>query len=88
MGFLKNQFSSLVEWNESDEGVIFSRWPGQEIKKGSRLIIRPGQDAVGYSAFSDHAEEFQVWIQHTSQGGGAFYQYEGTAGEMGDEECH
>ncbi len=46
MGFLKNQFSSLVEWNESDEGVIFSRWPGQEIKKGSRLIIRPGQDAV------------------------------------------
>lgn len=46
MGFLKNQFSSLVEWNESDEGVIFCRWPGQEIKKGSRLIIRPGQDAV------------------------------------------
>ena len=46
MGFLKNQFSNLVEWNESDEGVIFYRWPGQEIKKGSRLIIRPGQDAV------------------------------------------
>lgn len=46
MGFLKNQFSNLVEWNESDEGVIFYRWPGQEIKKGSRLIIRPGQDAI------------------------------------------
>lgn len=46
MGFLKNQFSNLVEWNESEEGVIFYRWPGQEIKKGSRLIIRPGQDAI------------------------------------------
>ena len=46
MGFLKNQFSSLVEWNESDEVVIFSRWPGQETKTGSRLMIRPGQDAV------------------------------------------
>ena len=46
MGFLKNQFSNLVEWNESEEGVIFYKWQSQEIKKGSRLIIRPGQDAV------------------------------------------
>ena len=46
MGFLKNQFSNLVEWNESDEGVIFYKWQNEEIKKGSRLIIRPGQDAV------------------------------------------
>ncbi len=46
MGFLKNQFSNLVEWNESEEGVIFYKWQNQEIKKGSRLIIRPGQDAV------------------------------------------
>lgn len=46
MGFLKNQFSNLVEWNESGEGVLFYKWQNQEIKKGSRLIIRPGQDAI------------------------------------------
>ncbi len=46
MGLFKNQFSNLVEWNESGEGVLFYKWQNQEIKKGSRLIIRPGQDAV------------------------------------------
>ena len=46
MGFLKNQFSNLVEWNESGTGVLFYKWQNQEIKKGSRLIIRPGQDAI------------------------------------------
>ncbi|MDE6739229.1 MAG: SPFH domain-containing protein [Lachnospiraceae bacterium] len=46
MGFLKNQFSNLVEWNENSAGVLFYKWQNQEIKKGSRLIIRPGQDAI------------------------------------------
>ena len=46
MGFLKNQFSSVIEWNESGEGVLFYKFQNQEIKKGSRLIIRPGQDAI------------------------------------------
>ena len=46
MGFLKNQFANLVEWNENDSGVLFYKWQNQEIKKGSRLIIRPGQDAI------------------------------------------
>lgn len=46
MGFLKNQFSSVIEWNESGAGVLFYKFQNQEIKKGSRLIIRPGQDAV------------------------------------------
>ena len=46
MGFLKNQFSNLVEWNEDSTGVLFYKWQNQEIKKGSRLIIRPGQDAI------------------------------------------
>ena len=46
MGFLKNQFSNLVEWNESGAGVLFYKFQNQEIKKGSRLIIRPGQDAI------------------------------------------
>ena len=46
MGIFKNQFANLVEWNESDAGVLFYKWQNQEIKKGSRLIIRPGQDAI------------------------------------------
>ncbi|MDE6846901.1 MAG: SPFH domain-containing protein [Lachnospiraceae bacterium] len=46
MGLFKNQFSNLVEWNENGEGVLFYKWQNQEIKKGSRLIIRPGQDAI------------------------------------------
>ncbi len=46
MGFLKNQFLSVIEWNETGEGVLFYKFQNQEIKKGSRLIIRPGQDAI------------------------------------------
>ena len=40
------QFSNIIEWNESRDDVIFWLWRNQEIKKGSRLIIRPGQDAI------------------------------------------
>ncbi len=46
MGFFKNQFSSVIEWNETREGVLFYKFQNQEINKGSRLIIRPGQDAI------------------------------------------
>ena len=46
MGFIKNQFSSVIEWNENGAGVSFDKFQNQEIKKGSRLIIRPGQDAI------------------------------------------
>ena len=46
MGLFGNQFANVVEWNESEPGVLFYKWPNQEIKKGSKLIIRPGQDAI------------------------------------------
>ncbi|MDE5931367.1 MAG: SPFH domain-containing protein [Lachnospiraceae bacterium] len=46
MGLFSNQFSNVVEWNEGREGVLFFKWQNQEIKKGSKLIIRPGQDAI------------------------------------------
>lgn len=46
MGLFSNQFSNVVEWNEGREGILFYKWQNQEIKKGSRLIIRPGQDAI------------------------------------------
>jgi len=43
---LKNQFASVVEWADMDENSIFYKWTQSELKKGSRLIIRPGQDAL------------------------------------------
>ncbi len=46
MGLFSNQFSNVVEWNETREGILFYKWQNQEIKKGSKLIIRPGQDAI------------------------------------------
>ncbi|WKA55576.1 SPFH domain-containing protein [Planococcus shixiaomingii] len=46
MAFFGNQFSDVVEWDEFREDMIFWKWTNQEIKKGSRLIIRPGQDAI------------------------------------------
>lgn len=46
MGFFKDQFSNVVEWEEFREDMIFWKWSNREIKKGSRLIIRPGQDAI------------------------------------------
>lgn len=46
MGFFKNQFANVVEWEEFREDMIFWKWSNREIKKGSKLIIRPGQDAI------------------------------------------
>lgn len=44
--FFKNQFANVVEWEEFREDMIFWKWSNREIKKGSKLIIRPGQDAI------------------------------------------
>lgn len=46
MGLFSNQFSNVVEWEEFREDMIFWKWANREIKKGSKLIIRPGQDAI------------------------------------------
>lgn len=46
MGFFSNQFSSVIEWDEFRDDMIFWKWGDDEIKKGSRLIIEPGQDAI------------------------------------------
>lgn len=46
MGFFSNQLSNVVEWQETRDDVMFWKWNNDEIKKGSRLIIRPGQDAI------------------------------------------
>ena len=46
MGLFSSQFSNVVEWQETRDDVMFWKWKNDEIKKGSRLIIRPGQDAI------------------------------------------
>lgn len=46
MSFFRNQFANVVEWQEFREDMLFYKWPNREIKRGSRLIIRPGQDAI------------------------------------------
>ena len=46
MGLFSGQFANVVEWQETRADVIFYKWNNDEIKRGSRLIIRPGQDAI------------------------------------------
>lgn len=46
MGLFSGQMANVVEWEEYREDIIFWKWKNREIKKGSRLIIHPGQDAV------------------------------------------
>lgn len=46
MGIFDKQLLNVVEWQEEREDIIFWKWTNNEIKKGSRLIIRPGQDAI------------------------------------------
>ncbi|MGI5989194.1 MAG: SPFH domain-containing protein [Lachnospiraceae bacterium] len=40
------QLPDVIEWNQFREGDIFWKWDNDEIKKGSRLILRAGQDAI------------------------------------------
>ncbi len=46
MGIFGGQFANVIEWEEYRPDVLFWKWANREIKKGSRLIIKPGQDAV------------------------------------------
>lgn len=46
MGLFSGQFANVVEWEEWRDDMIFWKWANREIKKGSKLIIKPGQDAI------------------------------------------
>lgn len=46
MGLFGKQLANVVEWKENLDETIFWKWHNDELKKDSRLIIRPGQDAV------------------------------------------
>lgn len=41
-----DQWADVIEWKEYRDDVLFWVWRNSEIKKGSRLVIKPGQDAV------------------------------------------
>lgn len=46
MVFFRNQFANVVEWEEFRDDMIFWKWSNREIKRGSKLILRAGQDAI------------------------------------------
>lgn len=46
MGIFSKQFANVVEWEEYRDDLLFWKWSNKEIKKGSKLIIKPGQDAI------------------------------------------
>lgn len=46
MGLFSKQLSNVVEWEEFRDDMLFWKWDNKEIKKGSRLIVRMGQDAI------------------------------------------
>lgn len=46
MGLFSNQFANVVEWEEYRDDLLFWKWTNREIKKDSRLILKPGQDAI------------------------------------------
>ena len=46
MGLFKNQFANVDEWEEYRDDVLFWKWNNKEIKRGSKLVIRAGQDAI------------------------------------------
>ncbi len=43
------QGKDTIEWEEFRDDVLFYKWSAKEIKRGSRLILRPGQKAIFYS---------------------------------------
>lgn len=46
MGLFSGQLANVVEWEEYRDDILFWKWTNKEIKKGSKLIIRAGQDAI------------------------------------------
>ena len=46
MGLFGGQFSSVIEWEEYRDDIVFWKWFNKEIKKGSRLVVKHGQGAI------------------------------------------
>ncbi len=43
------QGRDTIEWQEFRDDVLFFKWPANELKKGSTLIIRQGQKAIFFA---------------------------------------
>ena len=43
MALFRKQVANVVEWEEYRDDVLFWKWTNKEIKKGSRLIVKPGR---------------------------------------------
>ncbi|MGE5370696.1 MAG: SPFH domain-containing protein [Solirubrobacterales bacterium] len=43
------QGKDTIEWEEFRDDMLFYKWPAKEIKKGAKLVIRPGQKAIFYA---------------------------------------
>lgn len=46
MALFGSQLANVVEWEEFRDDLLFWKWDNREIKRGSKLILRQGQDAV------------------------------------------
>src|SRR3954451_19907272 len=48
LSFIKKQFIDVIEWNESEDGVLAYRYPMQdnEIQNGAQLTVRETQLAL------------------------------------------
>lgn len=46
MGLFGKQLANVIEWHEYNDETLFWKWSNNEIKKGSKLILKPGQDAI------------------------------------------
>ncbi|MGN0363860.1 MAG: SPFH domain-containing protein [Bilifractor sp.] len=40
------QMADVIEWQPDNDRILFFKFKNREIKKGSKLIIHPGQDAI------------------------------------------
>lgn len=49
MGFFRGQLANVIEWESFRDDMIFWKWNNNEVKKGSKLIVRPGQDAIFFN---------------------------------------
>jgi len=43
------QGKDTIEWEEFRDDTLFFKWAAKEIKKGAKLIIRPGQKAIFFA---------------------------------------
>ena len=68
MGFIRDQFLDVIEWNETRDDVLFWTWDQREIKKNSRLCtndfirelvkaIQPYSDSIFLSWGKNHESD-------------------------------